>query len=92
MNHDDPTDHPAHYRRTTPRQLAAQRARGRRHLGFGAVWLAVGLLVTITTMTAFAAEGWYLIAFGPIIGGVLQMVSGYRMFRAALGGAPDRGA
>jgi hypothetical protein len=84
-SHDTPDPGPAHYRVVTDRQLAERRAKGARRMGFGALWLAAGLLITIITLAHSAADGFAIIAFGPILGGILQMISGYRVHRSSAG-------
>jgi hypothetical protein len=52
-------------------------ARGARQLGIGVLLLLVGILITATTYSSASTSGGsYLIAYGPIIFGIVHIVRG----------------
>jgi hypothetical protein len=61
----------------------AERAKGRGDVGIGVALLAIGLVITaVTYSSASHSGGTYIIALGPIIGGVFRLFRGL----ARLGG------
>jgi hypothetical protein len=61
----------------------AERAKGRTDLGFGLVLLVIGIVITAVTYgSASQAGGTYVIAYGPMIVGVIRIFRGL----ARLGG------
>lgn len=92
MTIDHPASQPAHhphaqpgpaaYQQVTDQQRAHWRRIGTRRIVFGALWLLAGVLITLITMShAAAGGGFYVIAFGPVIGGIVQMISGARSYQ-----------
>jgi len=59
-----------------PPALEALGRRGQRQIIFGAVWLACGILLTLFTMAASSSV--YIVAWGPMVWGVVQILSGIR--------------
>ncbi|MDL5158901.1 hypothetical protein [Actinomycetospora termitidis] len=65
-------DGPAPYEQT-----AAERGSlARRRLVVGAIWLILGVLVTVITYANAAGGGIYVVAWGPMIFGVFRIVQG----------------
>jgi hypothetical protein len=61
----------------------AERAKGRTDIGFGVVLLVVGIVITAVTYGSASSEGGtYIIAYGPMIVGVIRIFRGL----ARLGG------
>jgi hypothetical protein len=61
----------------------AERAKGRSDVGFGVALLAIGIVITaVTYSSASHSGGTYIIALGPVIGGVIRLFRGL----ARLGG------
>ncbi len=57
----------------------ARRARANRNILIGAIFFAVGLLITIGTYHSAASSrggGTYIIAWGPMLFGFLRMIRG----------------
>lgn len=76
----------------SPEERAA-RKQGENDLVHGALWLVGGLVVTGVTYLAAEArgEGYYLLAWGPIVFGGIQFLSG--LYRSAVGPSkPDVGS
>ena len=53
-----------------------KRRKGFKNLGFGALWFVGGTVVTIATYSAASGGGRYVVAWGAILFGFIQMVSG----------------
>jgi hypothetical protein len=68
---------PAPYQRVSGEQRDIWRTKGRRAVAFGALWLLGGLVLTIATYTAAPAGGAYIVAWGPVVYGVYQLVRGF---------------
>ena len=57
-----------------------RRARGQTQLAFGVVLLLVGIIITAATYGSASTQGGtYIIAYGPIIVGVIKIVRGLAM-------------
>ena len=67
-----------HYQQVHASQRDHWRHRGARNIGFGALWLVAGLLITVITLANSDHGGVYVIAFGPIVGGAVQLIIGLR--------------
>jgi hypothetical protein len=61
-------------------QRAERDARRRNDLVFGSLLLAAGLLITVVTFnSASQSGGTYIVAYGPIIVGVIKLARGLMM-------------
>jgi hypothetical protein len=61
---------------------------GSRNMVLGLLWFAGGGLVTWLTWEAATGGGYYVVAYGAIVGGALQFIVGisqYLRYRAAAG-------
>jgi hypothetical protein len=67
---------PAPYQQVSGEQRDIWQTKGRRAVVFGALWLLGGLILTIVTYNAAAGGGAYIVAWGPVIYGVYQVVRG----------------
>ena len=67
-------------RSTYPSSQAPYRAEARkaamRHLTIGALWFFGGLIVTIATLAAAEGGGTYIVAWGAILFGLIDMIRG----------------
>lgn len=54
------------------------KARGHRSIGFGAVWLVAGIIVSVVTyqQAVAAGGGVYVIAYGPVLYGIYRIIRG----------------
>ncbi len=61
--------------------------RGKRLVGFGIAWFALGLVVTIVTYSAAnnAGGGVYIVAWGPMLYGVVSVVRGAMLISKSRG-------
>jgi hypothetical protein len=69
-----PYAQPAPYLATTDAARAAKEQKGKRDIGFGIVWIVAGLLITGVTMASDSPI--YVVAWGPIVWGIYQIVRG----------------
>ncbi|HVV14709.1 hypothetical protein [Amycolatopsis sp.] len=80
-----PYQEPAHYQQPPPYQVVSddqrriRETKGRRGIGFGAVWLVAGILITAVTYSDAARGGVYFVAWGPVVYGIYRIVAGYRL-------------
>ncbi len=86
------TDEPSPYAASAPvapyqMVISEQRqiwvTKGSRSIGFGAMWVLVGLLITAISYRAAIDHGGgaYLVAWAPILYGVYRIFSGFRLLR-----------
>lgn len=67
------------YRRPSTRELERQHQRGVGRIALGVLMVGLGVLITIVTVINAPHSGFYVIAFGPVIYGLLRVVSGIRL-------------
>jgi hypothetical protein len=67
---------PAPYQQVNDEQRQILRTRGIRALIFGAVWFVGGLILSAVTYSAAASGGVYIVAWGPMLYGIIQIVIG----------------
>lgn len=67
---------PAPYHTVSAEQRKIWEQKGNRAIGFGLVWLLVGVLVSIITYANAAGGGVYIVAWGPALYGAYRIVSG----------------
>lgn len=75
---------PPPYQRMSDQQREILQTKGSRALGFGALWLVGGLVVSLVTYSNAAQSefgGFYVIAWGPALYGVYRIISGLLMLR-----------
>ncbi len=53
-----------------------KRGRARKNIGFGAAWLVGGAVITAATYSAASGGGTYVVTWGAIIFGAIQMLAG----------------
>ena len=74
---------PAPYQTVSDQQRQIWRTKGKRSIGFGAVWIVAGLVITIMTYQAAANGGVYFIAYGPVLFGIYRLVLGFNLLNKA---------
>jgi hypothetical protein len=65
----------APYQTVSTEQQDIWRSKGRRRIGFGVVWLLLGILVTAYTFSMSSGEV-YIFFWGPLVYGLFQIISG----------------
>ncbi|MFI5933370.1 hypothetical protein [Actinoplanes sp. NPDC051494] len=55
-------------------QDAEAQTRARRDIGFGAVWLLAGIIITLWTLSSGAT--FYIVAWGPMLYGAYRLIKG----------------
>jgi hypothetical protein len=76
-------DAPAPYQAVSVDQRAIWRSKGQRYIAFGALWLAVGLIITVVTYAQAAGGGVYIVAWGPMLYGAYRIIRGVLLLRQA---------
>lgn len=66
----------APYQVVSDEQRASWRARGQRYIGFGVVWLVLGIVITAWTYSLASQGGVYIVAWGPTLYGAYRIVRG----------------
>lgn len=74
---------PAPYQTVTDQQRQIWRAKGKRSVAFGAIWLVAGILITVITYQAASGGGVYFVAYGPMIFGVYRLILGFNLLNKA---------
>ncbi|OIV36356.1 hypothetical protein BIV57_16655 [Mangrovactinospora gilvigrisea] len=84
-----PEEPPVYAQAQSGTGTAAQRqmweTKGKRGIGFGAVWAVAGLLITLITLSNAQGGGVYIVAWGPMLYGVYRIVSGAMLLKKARG-------
>ena len=68
-------DAPPPYLRTTPESQQALLSKANRDIGFGAVWLAAGLGITLFSFFYFEGAA-AIVAWGPALYGIIKIIMG----------------
>ena len=72
------TPEPVHYRQPGPAPYAPPRSTGQGRIVSGALWLIAGVLITVISFAVSGGDGFHIIAFGPIVYGLVRIASGVR--------------
>lgn len=74
----------APYNTVSGEQRRLQESRGKRLIGFGIAWFALGLIITIVTYSAASSGGGiYIVAWGPMLYGIISLVRGAMLISRA---------
>ncbi len=69
-----------HYQQAaaSPAAMSAKARHGQRNMIFGGLWLGAGLLITLITLSSGSPV--VVVAWGAILGGLIQFISGARAY------------
>ncbi|KAB2370522.1 hypothetical protein [Actinomadura montaniterrae] len=78
-----PAPQTPHYQQVSDEQRRIWDTKGKRGIGFGAVWFLAGLLITLITYSNASGPsgGVYVVAWGPMLYGGYRIISGYLMLK-----------
>lgn len=64
-------------------RVKQQQTQGLKNIGFGALWLVGGIVVTVATYGATSDGGKYVVAWGAMLVGGVQFIQGVYQFSTA---------
>jgi hypothetical protein len=70
--------------KVAPEKAQPTQASARKNMLYGALWCIGGIIVTVTTYSAASGGGTYIVAWGAILFGGLQFLSGVYQYFTAL--------